>query len=751
MNKYSVLKEYFGHDSFRDGQEGLIDSILSGRDALGIMPTGAGKSMCYQIPAMLSEGVAIVISPLISLMKDQVNSLIQSGVKAAYLNSSLTSEQYSTALRNARNGAYKIIYVAPERLCTPGFLNLAQSIKISMIAVDEAHCVSQWGQDFRPSYLQIPEFIAQISYRPIIAAFTATATTTVRDDIIKMLKLNAPYCVTTGFDRDNLYFEVRKPADKFESAIEIIERNKEKSGIIYCSTRKNVEEVCDRLCEKGYSASRYHAGLPDQERHENQDDFIYDRIQIMVATNAFGMGIDKSNVSYVIHYNMPKNIESYYQEAGRAGRDGEPAECIILYSGQDVRTNTFLINNSNENSNLDEDTIAEFRRRDLELLKQMTFYCTTTDCLREFILKYFGENSKSFCSNCSNCNTNFEEVDITIESQKILSCIFRLSQRNLSFGASFITSILKGSKSAKITSYRLESLSTYGIMSDCSNIKIRRICDFLEECGYIRRTGEYSVLGLTNKAKEILFDGQKLSMKMPKEKEKKAVDKFSSSGIYSIDSALLGRLKELRTKLAKEAKMPAYIIFSDTALRDMCVKLPKTKSDLLNVSGIGKTKQERYGDVILQTISDYLKENPDKADFSPANSYLDNLRKNRGDADTTKMLFTLIKVNSSKLCAVDENFSLSKLCDNFLEQLEIAADKQVIKKAIENWLINQNYLKRYGEKAGDVEVTATSQEAGIIELETISKAGTSYKFVCFTKSAQEFIIQNIPTIFSENA
>ena len=328
--KYKVLYDFFGHKCFRNGQEDIIDHILSGIDVLGVMPTGAGKSMCYQIPALLFDGITVVVSPLISLMKDQVNSLIQSGVRAAYLNSSLSSSQYAAAMKNAENGAYKIIYVAPERLCTPSFISLAAKVKISMLAVDEAHCVSQWGQDFRPSYMKIPEFLQRLPYRPVVSAFTATATAQVRDDIIKMLGLHEPYCITTGFDRENLYFGVIHPKDKYGEVKRLVEENKDKSGIVYCSTRKNVEAVCDRLIADGFSATRYHAGLSDEERRRNQDDFIFDRCRVIVATNAFGMGIDKSNVSYVIHYNMPKNIESYYQEAGRAGRDGAEAKCVLL-------------------------------------------------------------------------------------------------------------------------------------------------------------------------------------------------------------------------------------------------------------------------------------------------------------------------------------------------------------------------------------------------------------------------------------
>ncbi len=428
MDKFTLLQKYFGYSNFRKGQEQIIDNILSGNDVLGIMPTGAGKSICYQIPALLLEGITVVISPLISLMKDQVETLCNSGIDAGYLNSSLTDNEYRIMLSKAYNGNLKILYVAPERLMTQSFLNLATNIKISMITIDEAHCVSQWGQDFRPCYLKIIEFVNQLSYRPVMSAFTATATPEVSNDITNILKLDTPFVLTTGFDRTNLYFEVQSPKNKFAALLKIIDNNKDKCGIIYCISRKNVEDVCEKLCNKGFSATRYHAGLDDYERKNNQDDFIFDRKNIMVATNAFGMGIDKSNVSYVVHYNMPKNIESYYQEAGRAGRDGESASCYLLYSGQDVRTNKFIIEN-NDDSEIDDVSREFIKQKDLERLKYMTFYCRTSKCLRKYILKYFGDNSKNFCDNCSNCNGNYETKDISIKAQKILSCIYRLKER----------------------------------------------------------------------------------------------------------------------------------------------------------------------------------------------------------------------------------------------------------------------------------------------------------------------------------
>src|SRR5659263_21717 len=374
LRKNEILKKYFGYDNFREGQEWLIDNMLACNDVVGIMPTGAGKSICYWVPAMIFEGITLVISPLISLMKDQVNALTQAGVKAAFINSSLTQKQYNIALDNARNGKYKIIYVAPERLLSEEFLCFAQDVNISMVTVDEAHCISQWGQDFRPSYIKIVDFIDRFKTRPLVSAFTATATAQVREDIINILKLDNPKVLVTGFDRKNLYFEVKKPNDKFMALTDFLHDKQDKTGIVYCSTRKTVEEVCDRLCQTGYEATRYHAGLTDTERVKNQDDFIFDKCQIIVATNAFGMGIDKSNVSFVVHYNMPKNIESYYQEAGRAGRDGELSDCILLYGGQDVITNQFFINNTNENNDLDPEILEQVKEKDRERLKQMTYY-----------------------------------------------------------------------------------------------------------------------------------------------------------------------------------------------------------------------------------------------------------------------------------------------------------------------------------------------------------------------------------------
>ncbi len=597
-DKFSVLKEYFGHDSYRAGQEQIVDSLLSGRDVLCIMPTGAGKSICYQVPALIFEGVTIVVSPLISLMKDQVGSLVQSGVAAAYINSSLSANQYTKVLQNTVAGKYKIIYVAPERLATREFLNVCEKINISLVAVDEAHCVSQWGQDFRPSYLKITEFISSLSHRPIVGAFTATATDEVKADIAKIIQLYSPFMITTGFDRPNLFFGVEKPNSKPLKLLELVRERSEKSGIIYCATRKTVEEVCQLLIENGFSATRYHAGLSEEERRINQDDFVYDRKTIMVATNAFGMGIDKSNVAFVIHYNMPKNIESYYQEAGRAGRDGESADCILLYAPQDVRTNQFLIENTEPNSELTEDEQNIIRQHDAERLKYMTFYSTTSDCLRHYILKYFGEKSSAYCGNCSHCLSNFETVDITIDAQKILSCIAKTGQR---FGKKMIIDILRGSKNARLLSFGLEEQSTYGLMSDQTEKRVRDIIDYLDEKGYIiAENSEYPVLKLTSASYNVLHGNISLMMKIVKQQQRKLVNTNSE-----VKASMLDALKQLRKKIASNQNVPAYVVFSDATLVDMCKKRPHTPDEFLGVLGVGKAKLDKYGKEFIDIIVEF--------------------------------------------------------------------------------------------------------------------------------------------------
>lgn len=598
-DKLSVLKDYFGHDSFRDGQEQIVDALLDGRDALCIMPTGAGKSMCYQIPALLFDGVTIVVSPLISLMKDQVGSLVQSGVPAAYINSSLSYPQFLRVLSNVEHGKYKIIYVAPERLLTDGFLDTCKKIKISMVAVDEAHCVSQWGQDFRPSYLKIISFVESLANRPIVGAFTATATNDVKEDIKKILRLENPFEITTGFDRPNLFFGVIKSSSKDEKLIDLIRERGDRSGIVYCATRKNVESVCELLCDNGFSATRYHAGLDEYERRKNQEDFVFDRKNIMVATNAFGMGIDKSNVTYVIHYNMPKNIESYYQEAGRAGRDGGEADCILLYSPKDVRLNRFMIENSEGNDELTIEENEQIRERDFERLKHMTFYSTTNDCLRGFILRYFGGDKKAYCGKCSNCLSVHKLVDVTIDAQKIMSCIARTGQR---YGKTVICDVLKGSESEKILKAELNSQSTYGIMKEVTARHIFGTIDFLAEKEYISSDNETEALKLLPKSRDVLFGRERLVMKKVENSEK--VVKTHRPEV-PVNSDLLDALKALRKGIASKKSVPAYVIFTDATLIDMCKKCPETPDEMLEVSGVGRTKLEKFGKEFLEVIAKF--------------------------------------------------------------------------------------------------------------------------------------------------
>ena len=607
MDKYQVLKKYFGYDSFREGQEVLIDALLEGKDAFGIMPTGAGKSLCYQVPALLMEGVTLVVSPLISLMKDQVGTLNQAGIHAAFFNSSLTAGQYRKALELAKAGRYKIIYVAPERLLLEEFLSFALQAKISMVTVDEAHCVSQWGQDFRPSYLKIADFIQLLPQRPVVSAFTATATSEVKEDILAALDLKRPEMITTGFDRKNLFYKVSTKKDKFAEVMDYLTEHPTESGIIYCLTRKTVEEVCAKLLGRGIPATRYHAGLSDSERQKNQDDFLYDVSPVMVATNAFGMGIDKSNVRFVIHYNMPKNIESYDQEAGRAGRDGEEANCILLYAPQDVALNQFLIEKDVENEALTEEDMKFVKERDRERLKQMTFYCTTNECLRDFVLRYFGEYTSNYCGKCSNCLTEFVDIDVTETAQAVIECVKSCRQR---FGMTVITDTLRGSQSAKLKQNRMVENPCFGRLSSVPVFRIRQVIQFLYQNQYILVTDDnYPVVKLTEKSKEI-FEKTPVIMKAAKEREnKKSVfgnDKKKTKDTFALsemDYNLFEELRKLRMELAKSEHIPPYIVFSDKSLKEMSAKKPKTREAFLEINGVGENKCEKYGERFLAVIA----------------------------------------------------------------------------------------------------------------------------------------------------
>lgn len=607
MDKFELLHRVFGYPAFRPGQEALIDGALEGRDVFGIMPTGGGKSMCYQIPALLLPGVTLVISPLISLMRDQVMALKTAGVPAAYINSTLTGPQMQAVYRNLLDGRYKIVYLAPERLDYPGFGNVASQLEISFMAVDEAHCISQWGQDFRPSYLRIVNFIRDLPRRPVVGAFTATATDQVRRDVERILELRDPVRMVTGFDRPNLYFEVSHPELKDRELKRILATKAGKSSIIYCATRKKVESVCEMLQDLGYAATRYHAGLEEKERTANQEDFLYDRKTIMVATNAFGMGIDKSNVSFVIHYNMPKSMEAYYQEAGRAGRDGGAADCILLYSAGDVQTARFLIDNGNDNEEMDPQQRALVRQQDMKRLDAMVAYCKCTSCLRGYILEYFGQNHPEVCGNCGNCREGLETVDITRESQMILSCVKRIQDKlGYSVGLSLVSKTLRGSPDRQIREKGLSELSTFGLMKGRGLSEIRNMANTLEGEGYLKTDMEHQTLGLTEKAAQVLYHGKTVTMLV----EKRELPRPGSGtpAPTGAEGALFDALKELRLEVARESGVPAYVVFSNATLTDMAKKKPKTMTEFKRVSGVGEIKAQWYGERFLERIRRFREE-----------------------------------------------------------------------------------------------------------------------------------------------
>ena len=603
-----VLKAVFGYDSFRQGQESVINAVLDGRDILAVMPTGAGKSLCYQVPAMLLSGITLVISPLISLMQDQVKALNEAGVDAAFINSSLSEKEMHDTFKNASKGQYKIIYVAPERLMSEGFVRLAKGVEISMITVDEAHCISQWGQDFRPSYMDIAEFVNVLDKRPIISAFTATATQNVREDIICSLGLTNPYFLVTGFDRENLFFQVDKPHNKERFILDFIERHRGESGIIYCATRKNVDSLYTLLRKQHISVGKYHAGMSNEERKQMQNDFVFDYTSIVIATNAFGMGIDKSNVRFVIHYNMPSSMENYYQEAGRAGRDGLNSECILLFSPQDIIINRFLLEHK-DFSDIDPIDAMTIRERDIKRLQIMEGYCYTTECLRNYILKYFGEDPKKPCDDCGNCLRQFETLDMTEEAKKIINCIYESRGR---YGKNIIMDTVLGAKTARLEEIGASKYKSYGVLESSNKTLLRRLIEELLLEGYIQ-TGEYQVLKLGDISKLKLKDTKVLvkitdedkvtNRKLKPKKNIKGMDSLTSSGFKLFD-----KLKELRLEIAREEKMPPYIVFNDKTLIDMCAKMPTTKSDMLNVSGVGENKYGKYGERFIAVIKEYAKQ-----------------------------------------------------------------------------------------------------------------------------------------------
>ena len=591
------------------------------------MPTGAGKSLCYQVPALLLPGITLVVSPLISLMQDQVKSLNEAGIHAAYINSSLTEGQINKALSFAARGVYKIIYVAPERLETASFLSFALHTPISMVTVDEAHCISQWGQDFRPSYLKIIDFVEQMPGNPIISAYTATANDVVKNDIAEILKLKNPNVVVTGFDRENLYYQVEHLTGKQKDIFiqNYIETHPNESGIIYCATRKNVDTLYEKLLKQGVSVTRYHAGMSNDIRKKSQDDFIYDRAQVVIATNAFGMGIDKSNVRFVIHYNMPQSMENYYQEAGRAGRDGEPAKCILLFSTQDVMISKLLLG-SKDFEGMDFQEIEQVKHQDSRRLQLMEGYCMTTSCLRNYILEYFGETTHQPCDNCGNCHQEFEELDMTLDAKWVVGCITEMRGR---YGQALVIGTLLGSKKARLKDIGATSYNCYGQLENRTEADLRILISQMIRMGYIIQTeGEYSVLRAGNIA-DLQNKNTKIIIKKFKEKEKISTtkkhktpfkkDSFSASTESSStdstatnsshNSALFEALRQLRLQIAKEESVPPYIVFTDRTLIDMCSKLPQNEDEMLNVSGVGQNKLKKYGQRFLQEISAFQSAN----------------------------------------------------------------------------------------------------------------------------------------------
>ena len=600
MDKRTLLQHYFGYPEFRPGQEKLVDGILAGRDVFGIMPTGGGKSICYQLPGLMLPGVTLVVSPLISLMHDQVMALKAAGIPGAYVNSSLTFPQLRAVYRNMLQGRYKIIYVAPERLESEGFLDAVMQMNISMVAVDEAHCISQWGQDFRPSYLRIVEFIEVLPRRPVIAAFTATATEKVREDVRRILGLNSPVEVVTGFDRPNLYFEVRHPELKEAELLKLLEKRKGRSGIVYCSTRKSVEHICEYLTDRGYAATRYHAGLEESERMANQDAFLYDEKTVMVATNAFGMGIDKSNVNFVIHYNMPKSLEAYYQEAGRAGRDGSNADCILLYGSKDVQTARFLIENGSDNEDLSEEQRELIKKQDYERLEAMVTYCKTRTCLRGWILEYFGQKHPENCGACGSCAREYEKKDITREAQMILSCVRRIKDHlGYYVGKPTVARVLQGSREKKVLELGLNELSTYGLLKTMGRTDINLMIDRLEDGGYLAMELEHQTLRLTEKSSGVLYLGEQVEILVLKEEKLLPI---GEDGMTEDERELFDLLRECRGRLARQHGVAPFMIFSNATLVDMAKKRPKNTSEFKRVSGVGEMKAQWYGRDFLKVL-----------------------------------------------------------------------------------------------------------------------------------------------------
>lgn len=736
-----ALKVLFGYDSFRPGQKEVIESILSGKDAFAVMPTGAGKSVCYQIPAMLLPGITLVISPLISLMQDQVKALNEAGVSAAFINSALSENTYFETIRKAKQGLYKIIYVAPERLVTDGFLELAQNVSISMITVDEAHCISQWGQDFRPSYMKIVEFVRTLANRPILSAFTATATEMVRDDIVCILGLNKPYILVTGFDRDNLFFQVDKPKNKDEYIWDYISKHPNDSGIIYCATRKNVDKLYDLLKSKGVSVAKYHAGMLQADRKKMQDNFVFDYTSIVVATNAFGMGIDKSNVRFVIHYNMPQSMENYYQEAGRAGRDGLDSKCILLFSPQDIVINRFLLDHK-EMSDLDPADMKTVKERDTKRLQIMERYCYTTECLRNYILKYFGENPQKPCEDCGNCLREFETMDMTDAAKKIINCVYEAKGR---YGKGIIIDAVAGAKTARLEEIGATDYKSYGTLALVNKNLLKRLVEQLILGGYLV-VGDYQVIKLGD-ITPLKNSETKVLVKITdedKQLERAAKTKKSSKGMESLTSTglkLFDKLRELRLEIAREESMPPYIIFSDKTLIDMAAKVPVSKSEMLAVSGVGENKYQKYGERFLCLIEKMIEEHSElKVSKEEIVQSTEGITKEKRKKKAGKEDFYLLQEEADKF-EYSEYMYISEIRD----EMNRICSRDNVKKIPATWLIKilvKEDLITEKEDAGKYSKAPTEKGSRleIRVIEKVSEKGNAYTVLQYPIVIQRMLV-----------
>ena len=748
MTPLEALKRYFGYDSFRPGQEEIVSALLAGRDALAIMPTGAGKSLCYQVPALLLPGLTLVISPLISLMQDQVKGLNAAGIHAAFINSSLTETQIARALDLAAEGSYKLVYVAPERLESPVFRSFAAGADISMVTVDEAHCISQWGQDFRPSYLKILDFIDSLPRRPIVSAFTATATREVKDDIVCTLRLHDPKVLVTGFDRPNLYFQVERTRRKDDFVIQYLRDHPGESGIIYCATRKNVDKLQELLTEYGFAATKYHAGLSAEARRKNQNDFIYDTAPVIVATNAFGMGIDKSNVRFVLHYNMPQSMENYYQEAGRAGRDGLPSQCVLLFSAQDVIINKFLLDKK-DFAEMDDEEADLLRQRDLQRLQTMERYCQTTECLRNYILAYFGEHPTAPCGNCGSCNNDFDEVDMTDAAKWMINCVAELRGR---YGKAILFGTLQGANRARLRELGAERFKSYGRMKDTPRETLERLLAQLLEDGYlVQSDDQYAVLHIGD-ITPLKAGGQVLvklppqrepeQARAPKPKRRSPMDALTSAGLE-----LFSQLRQLRFDTAQREGLPPYVVFGDKSLVDMCLRAPRRAEDMLGIYGMGERKYEKYGAAFFAVIDAYRADHPDAVLSldppapEPEKPLPSEKKKKPPKAERPAFYLTAEDARSFNY---QDSYTGAELKAALIEAAGDPDVKAPTIKEINEWLLAQRLIgmERLPTKGFYYVPTPAGVDAGLRSEDKVSARGTPYSVLLFTPEAQRMVVEH---------